>query len=164
VADKHEIQFEGQTFELQTGQMSSLALAQFMDAMSDDDPDSAIPPRVLLRLLRASIAKKDWRRFEDLADGVEDGFWDKAFEQIIVPRMTGQVEEKTDHPTGLPSGSTDGQEVTPLKSVSASSRIVELSHGRPDRFWMLNEAQKAAEALAEPPDSELAVLRELGVA
>jgi hypothetical protein len=143
VADKHEIEFEGQTFELQTGEMSSLALAQFMDAMSDEDPESQIPPRILLRLLRASIVKKDWRRFEDLADGMEGSFWDKAFDKIIVPRMTGVVEAKSDHPTGQPSDSTDGPEVILSKfAPSSDAKIYELSHGRPDRLWMLQQAQK----------------------
>jgi hypothetical protein len=144
VADKHEIQFEGQTFELQTGQMSALALAQFMDAMSDEDPESQIPPRILLRLLRASIVKKDWRRFEDLADGMEDSFWDKAFDKIIVPRMTGVVEQEADHPTGQPSDSTDGQEVIPLKSESnLDAKLWAASNGRIDHYWMLKQAKEA---------------------
>jgi hypothetical protein len=69
VADKHEIEFEGQTFELQTGEMSSLALAQFMDAMSDEDPESQIPPRILLRLFvrRSSRRTGDGSRISPTA-------------------------------------------------------------------------------------------------
>jgi hypothetical protein len=74
---------------------------------------------------------------------MEGSFWDKAFDKIIVPRMTGVVEQEADHPTGQPSDSTDGPEVILSKfAPSSDAKIYELSHGRPDRLWMLQQAAK----------------------
>lgn len=141
---KHEIEFEGQTFNLQTGPLNELVLSEFFAAMAGGG-DEEIPHDVMLSLLEASIEPKDFRRFKKLGRQTPD-FWNKAV-KVFEARMRGPVEEESGHPTGQPSDSTDGQESTQPKSGSFSdAKVLELSHGRLDRLHMLKEAQKAASA------------------
>jgi hypothetical protein len=145
VADKHEITFEGETFELQTGPLNELVLSEFFAAMGGADGDTEVPHDVMLSLLEASIVPGQFAKFKKLGRKTDD-FWNKAF-KVFEARMKGPVEQAAGHPTGQPSVSTAGPEPIPPKPVSASdAKVIELSHGRPDRFVMLKQAQEATAA------------------
>lgn len=136
---EHEIVFEGQTFQLQTGPLNELVLAEFFAAMGGEDGETEVPHDVMLSLLEASIVPKEFAKFKKLGRKTDD-FWNKAF-TVFEARMKGPVEEASGHPTGQPSDSTDGLSATVLKSVSSSdAKVIELSRGRVDRYAMVKEA------------------------
>lgn len=139
-----EVEFEGQKFELRTGQMNQLVMTEFFAATAELDGEAQIPNDVMLALLKECIAPKDYRRFMRLGRETDD-FWNKTA-TILEARMNLVAGE---HPTGLPSDSSDGPADTALKSVpSSDAKVLELAHGRVDRMAMLREAQEAAKARA----------------
>lgn len=137
------VEFEGQTFELKTGKMNGLVMAEFFAATADQDGDSELTPDLLIALLQESVAAKDWRRFLKLGRKTED-FWDKALETVFKARVDAAAAATGDFPTTALPDSSDGPTPIDLKSGSLSdAKVLELAGGRVDVYGMLKQAQQA---------------------
>lgn len=129
------VELDGKTFGLQTGKMAGFAWAEFLALAGDDDANMS--PGLVMALMESSIVEKDWQRFKTCAYRLPD-FFEKEFIDVLKARMEAAEGE---HPTGLPSDSTDGQETTPPKSdANLDAKVFRAVNGRPDLYAIQMEA------------------------
>lgn len=134
----HEVEFAGQTFQLEE-QLSDFALSEFA-AAAQEDLDSASPEgaAAVFNLLEVCIVPKDWARFRKLArrHGSTDA---------LMPVIAAVFEAHAGRPTGASADSSDGREPTePSSAASADDRALELLAGRPDLQLMVMQAREAS--------------------
>lgn len=150
-----DVEFFGEVFALNPRESYEWAMIEFADAaMGGADTDLLSGTAAVMSLLREAIAGgevtdahkqgKDWARFKATARK------NKAqVRRDLMPLVFQIFTQATERPTGLPSGSSDGQSSTPESSEVASYRRVierEEASGRPDRALMVQMAQEAATA------------------
>lgn len=139
------VKFEGHDFELKTGPLNELVMTEFSAATAGLDPDTSIPPDVMLALLHESVAEKDINRFLKLGRKT-DQFWEKAIE-VFKARVDVSAEVTGDFPTVQSSDSTAGpQNTEPSSDPNSDDKILELVGGRVDKLKMIKDAQRAKRA------------------
>lgn len=126
--DCQEVDFYGEKIRLNPDGISEFALMEFAEAASGDmDADGMTGMAVMLRTVCDGIYEKDRPKFRSLARK------NRATSGDLTPLLKAVFEGQGEHPTGLPSDSTDGQEATERKSEQSSgAKVTALYPSRPD--------------------------------
>ena len=125
----------GEHFDLKAP--SEYALMEFAEGASEDE-ESLAGLAAVMRLLRAIVDPKDWKRFS--ATCRTHG---ATVEHDLMPMI---VEATTARPTEEPAGSSSGPSTTPPRfgSDSESKARAMLPSGRGDLHLMVHEAARSA--------------------
>ncbi len=138
-----EVELFGEVFALNRREDYEWAMIEFADAaMGGADTDLLSGAAAVMSLLREAIVADDWARFRATARAKK-----AQTKRDLMPIVVQIFQQVSERPTGLPSGSSDGQPATPESSEVASYRRVierEEASGRPDRALMVQMAQEAA--------------------
>ncbi len=133
-------EFFGETFRLNPAGDYQMELLEFADAATGGaDSELLAGMAAVVRLLRAAVHGDDWSRFWASAK--------KNKAQVrtdLMPVVVAAFAQPIDRPTGLPSGSSDGQASTPQNSGGdSSSRVIARleEQGRPDLALVVAQAQ-----------------------
>lgn len=139
------IDFFGETFRLNPAEDYQWELLEFAEAADGGADTHALSgAAATMRVLKAVVHADDWGRFRATARKNK-----AVVGEHLMPIVVRAFRERIDRPTGLPSGSSGGQQTTPPSSeVVAYSQVVEREEaaGRPDRALMVLLAQEHASA------------------
>lgn len=118
-------EFFGESFELRP-KVPQIAILEFADAAEKED-NGKHQTASMFRLIKACIGKSDWQRFYDAA------LDNDATVEDMMPAVQAAMQQESGRPTGLPTVSSGGQEVTPQRSESPPVPAVTSQQDRPDR-------------------------------
>ena len=132
------VEFFGESFAL-NAEVSEFALMEFAEAAADGlDADAMAGMAAMMRLIKECIVPADVARF------LKSARKNRAESKDLLPILTATFEQVTEHPTGLPSDSSDGQTViVPSSVVKPADRGLEHFAGRPDLQLAVQHSRSA---------------------
>ncbi len=121
------VDFYGESFALNES-VSEIALMEFAEASADGlDADMMQGMAAMMRLIKECVAPTDLKRFLVVARK------NHASSEDLIAVLKATFEQTTERPTGLPAGSSDGQQtIEPKSDASSDDRGLEMLNGRPD--------------------------------
>jgi hypothetical protein len=141
-----DVQFFGESFALKHPDEYQWAMLEFAEVATGGIDDGTLEAlAAVMTMLRAAIADDDFPRFRSAARK------NKAqVKRDLMPVVVAAFrQEVVDHPTGQPSGSSDGPTSTEQRSVSVPAPqgltlVQELeAEGRPDKAEFVAMAERA---------------------
>ncbi len=137
--DLRRFDFFGESFRLNPAADYQCELVDFAEAATGDELNVLEERAAIKRLLRAAVHADDWGQFWASAKR------NKALpHDHLMPVVVTAFSQPIERPTGLPSGSSDGQSLMSANSVvDSSSRVIARleSQGRPDLAAVVAQAQ-----------------------
>lgn len=138
------VEFFGETFHLAPGEDYQWEMLEFADAaVGGADSGTLAGQAAVYRLLKAAIIDPEWSRFQATARR------NKAeVQEHLMPIVVLAFTQKIERPTGRPSGSSAGPQLTPESSeVDSYSRVIarEEASGRADRAVMVQMAREGSQ-------------------
>ncbi len=137
--DPRRFDFFGESFRLNPAADYQCELVDFAEAATGDELNVLEERAAIKRLLRAAVYADDWVPFWTSAKR------NKALpHDHLMPVVVAAFSQPIERPTGLPSGSSDGQPATSASSAGdSSSRVIARleKQGRPDLAVVVAQAQ-----------------------
>lgn len=142
VAEAITFDWYGETFTAQNSSIE-ITMADFLDRFGDidmEDREAMVGTIVALKAMARDL----------VIESEFDHFWSVSRKNRVgalelMGLFRALVEQVADRPTGLPSGSTDGQSATPRSSARTPEWIAEsAAPGRPDLQVVIADAQRTA--------------------
>jgi hypothetical protein len=135
-----DFDFFGESFRFNPAEDYQWELMEFAEAATGGaDSELLSGIAAVMRLLKSAIHADDWQRFRTSAKA------NKArVREHLMPVVWAAFAQPIDRPTGLPSGSSDGQPTTPENSAGdSSSRVIARleEQGRPDLALVVAQSQ-----------------------
>jgi hypothetical protein len=138
--DPTRFDFFGESYRFNPAEDYQWELLEFTDAApSGADSELLSGAASVMRLIKAAVHADDWERFRASARK------NKALvRDHLMPVVLAAYAQPIDRPTGLPSGSSDGQPATaPNSADDSSSRVIARleQQGRPDLALVVAQSQ-----------------------
>jgi hypothetical protein len=136
-----EVVFYGETFTLHDT-VGDFALMEFAEAAERVESESLAGMAAIMRLLKSAVVDEDWPRFQATARK------NRATVEACMEMVMRLFEQEAARPTGRPSDSSDGPQITkPNSAAGSSSPVARLeAKGRPDFALVAMRAQQARSA------------------